>query len=463
MSQTPSRRFFLFVLVVPFMACAQDRKPRLYERGFQLSLFPGISTNGIASGSYYNKYSFNLFGGLSAGNRVLEVGVITNSNFRSSTGIQVAGLANIIGTNAFVNLTLSEERSLIAKDFEASMQGIQIAGMLNYVLNNARGIQLSGAFNHVGENFTGLQIAGIGNIAVGTSLGVHIAGVYNLVKESVAGFQISTLFNYTDAQLSGMQIALINKARWIKGKKSSPPTAARGLQIGLLNFCKKMEGLQIGLINFGGPMRGKQIGLINFLDKYPSKEFGRMGTPIGLINIGTFGSCVRVFYNELYPFNFEFTTGNTLNGTWTQSGMPYYDKNRIFNQNALIFGYDPGNDTWGFGYGFQKFLYNKVTPLPKPENEKRMITYGVKFLHLNRDMALDRSFNLLNKFNFSYGKRRSGIYWFVDVSVNYFLFTEEGEGQNIYAIRSTQISTGKVFGMLSEVWPGYAAGVQYRL
>ena len=43
------------------------KKIREYEKGFQLSLFPGISTNGISSGSYYNSYSFNLFGGLSAG------------------------------------------------------------------------------------------------------------------------------------------------------------------------------------------------------------------------------------------------------------------------------------------------------------------------------------------------------------------------------------------------------------
>src|SRR5687767_2431770 len=134
------------------------KKIREYEKGFQFSLFPGISTNGISSGSYYNNYSVNLFGGLSAGNRILELGLITNSNMKTTTGIQIAGFANIVGTNAFINLTLSEERALInSEDFEVNRKGIQIAGFLNYVLNHASGIQFSGGLNVVGNNFKGIQ------------------------------------------------------------------------------------------------------------------------------------------------------------------------------------------------------------------------------------------------------------------------------------------------------------------
>jgi len=42
--------------------CQVEKKIRQYERTFQFSLLPGISTNGIYSGSYYNKFSLNLFG-----------------------------------------------------------------------------------------------------------------------------------------------------------------------------------------------------------------------------------------------------------------------------------------------------------------------------------------------------------------------------------------------------------------
>lgn len=446
--------------IVSFTVCAQEKKIRLYERTFQFSLFPGISTNGISSGSYVNKYSINLFGGLSAANQNVEVGLITNSHFRTSSGIQIAGLANIIGTNAFVNLTLSEERALIHDDFEVNNKGIQIAGIVNYVLNHASGIQLSGGFNHVGNDFKGIQLAGIGNSTGGFSVGFHAAGLYNLAKESVAGVQISTLFNYTDGQLSGTQIGLINKARWMKGRHSTPPTRAKSLQIGLINFSREMDGTQIGLINFGGAARGKQIGLFNFFQRLGSKEDVRMGTPIGLLNLGSRGSYIRVSYNEIFSTNLEYTTGNCLNCTWTQSGMPYTGRNRKFNQNALILGFDPDQDTWGFGWGFQKVLYNKATMLPKPTNEKRVITYGLKFLHLNRSMSLDKAFNMVTRLNLDWGKRKGGfLYWYAGVSVNYFLADPQTDGI-AFAIRSKEISTGKLFGKNSKMWPGYTVGLQ---
>ncbi len=381
---------------------------------------------------------------------------------KSITGIQIAGLANIVGANAFINLTLSEERTLInTEDFEVNSKGIQFAGFLNYVLNNSTGIQFSGGANVVGDNFTGLQLAGIGNSAGGTTVGLQLAGIYNLSKESVGGFQISSLFNYTDAQLSGMQLGMMNKAMRMKGKKSTPPTRARGLQIGLINFSKEMDGTQIGLINFGGDVRGKQIALINFFSKLPSKERVRMGTPIGLLNFGSKGSYFRFYYNEIFPTNIEYTTGNCLNCSWVMgSEMPFDDSNQIFNQNALILGFDPFQDTWGFGYGFQKVLYNKASIMPSPFNKRRVITYGIKFLHLNRTLSFDDSFNLLSRLNVDYGKRWRFMYIFASVSLNYFLHETDEVTKN-YDIKSAIISTGKVGAMESEFWPGYAIGIQF--
>ncbi len=454
---------FVLMLLVAVTGYGQvNKKIREYEKGFQLSLFPGISTNGISSGSYYNSFSINLFGGLSAGNRILELGLITNANMKTTTGIQVAGLANILGTNAFINLTLSEERTLInTEDFEVNRKGIQIAGFLNYVLNHTSGIQVSGGFNVTGNNFRGLQLAGIGNSAGETTVGLQLAGIYNLSKESVGGFQISALFNYTDAQLSGLQLGAINKARWIKGKKSTPPTRARGLQLGLINSSKGMDGWQVGLINFGGDARGKQIGLINFFSKYPSKERTRMGTPIGLINIGSKGSYFRLSYNEIFPTNLEYTTGNCLNCSWViGSEMPFDDSNQIYNQNALIVGYDPSQDTWGFGYGFQKVLYNKFSVRPSPLNKKRVITYGIKALHLNRSLSFDDSFNILTRLNAEYGKRWRFLYVFAGISLNYFL-SDSDDASDVYKIKSVRVSAGKVGDLNSEIWPGYVFGIQF--
>jgi hypothetical protein len=448
---------FHFVVSISTYAQEQPKKKiKTYEKTFQVSLFPGISTNGIASGSYFNKYSLNLFGGLSAGNHHLEVGLITNSHFQSSTGIQLAGLANITGTNAFVNLTLSEERALIHDNFEVNNKGIQISGILNYVLNHASGLMLTGGFNHSGNDFKGFQLAGLGNSTGGYASGIQIAGFYNVVQESVAGLQVSCLFNFTDAQLSGTQIALINKARWMKGKNSTPITKARSLQIGLINLSTEMHGTQIGLINFGGEFRGKQIGLINFFQRLKSKENANAGTPIGLLNLGSFGSVI-------FSANVEYTTGNCLNCTWTPAGpvgVPYVGNHKIKNQNALILGYDPMKEQWGFGYGFIKILTNKFAAGPHRLNEIRMMSYGVRFLHLNSDHELDTNFNLVTRGNFDFGIRYKSSYVFAGVAINYYLHAKEAE-QFGYEINSLVFESPSILGLASKVWPGYSLGVQF--
>lgn len=458
------RPFVWLAILIPSIALGQVKKKiREYERTFQFSLFPGISTNGIYSGSYFNDYSFNLFGGLSAGNHILEISPITNVNMKSSTGIHLAGLANIIGANAFINLSMAEEWELIKGDFESNGKGIQVAGFLNYVRNHSSGIQLAGVLNAVGGDFKGIQIAGIGNSAGnstnGFSEGLQMASIYNISRQSIAGFQVSSFFNYTNGQLSGTQLGLINKAREMPGKYSQP-TKARGFQIGLFNFSKEMDGTQIGLINFGGASLGKQFGLINFFRRSPTTRNTRYGTPIGLINIGSVGSFMRLSFNEVFATNIEYTTGNCLNCSRTQSGMPFDDKNQIYNQNSLIVGYDPFQETWGFGYGFQKVLYNKSSMLPTDRNNrKRIISYGIRFLHLNRKLEFDRSFNLLNRLHVEYGKRFMGRYVFVGASFNYFLRDAEVSADS-YKINSLKISTGKFFDFESDFWPGYSIGVQ---
>jgi hypothetical protein len=473
MSKTFTKTFLLLtVLSVCTPAFAQQdstavplRRFREYKRTFQLSLFPGISTNGIFSGAYYNMFSLNIFGGASAGNRFLEIGFTTNTNFKKSNGIQLAGLGNIIGANAFLNLTLSEERALVHNDFLCNFQGIQAAGILNYVFDHAKGIQISGGLNVVGRSFKGFQVAGIGNAAGETSQGIHIAGVFNVANESVAGIQIATLFNFTEEELSGTQIGLINKSRWMKGKFSSPPTSRRGFQIGLFNFCKAMDGTQIGLINFGGDMKGKQFGLINFFRRMPTKEPTYMGTPVGLLNIGSYGSYYRLYYNEIFSTNFEYTTGNCMNCTWTQSTQPYWDLNKKQNQNALILGYDYWKQIWGFGYGFQKVLYHKSSMNPKDQNNgKRVITYGVRFLHLNEGMELDKRFNLVTRLNFDwgsfkFGKKYLSYYWYAGLSLNYFAYDPKADTE-AFAVQSLQIDTGKLFDWKTMFWPGYNIGIQ---
>ena len=111
----------------------QPKKLPYQERNLQFSLFPGLSTNGLSSAIYYNKFSFNLTSGLSAGNHYFELGVISNTHTRSSGGIQIAGLANIVGSNSYIHLSNYEERQLIKAGDRSELKGIQFAGMLNFV------------------------------------------------------------------------------------------------------------------------------------------------------------------------------------------------------------------------------------------------------------------------------------------------------------------------------------------
>jgi hypothetical protein len=356
-----------------------------------------------------------------------------------------------------MNLTLSEERSLIHDGFECSITGIQFAGMLNYVRDHATGIQVSGGLNVIGRDYTGFQLAGVGNSAAGFTQGIQLAGLYNISGESMGGIQVSALFNFVNGRFSGTQIGLMNKAAQMMGRRSMPPTPGRSLQIGLINVSKANHGLQIGLINFGGEMRGKQIGLINFLGP-PSKENVRRGTPIGLLNLSTTGPLFRAYTNEVFLTSVEITTGNCLNCTYVfGSNMPFNDANKIFNQNALIFGYDGLAKTWGFGYGFQKTLHNKFSVMPHRLNERRVISYGLSFTHLNRSLSFDRAFNVVSKLHVHYGKQVSVGRIYAGVSLNYFLADADPE---LYSVRSYRITAGRALGMRAEVWPGYTFGLQ---
>jgi len=89
-----------------------------------------------------------------------------------------------------------------------------------------------------------------------------------------------------------------------------------------------------------------------------------------------------------------------------------------------------------------------------------VITYGIKFLHLNRSLSFDDSFNLLSRLNLDYGKRWRFMYIFVGLSLNYFLH-ETDQSEDVYKIRSAKISTGKVAGVYSDFWPGYVIGIQF--
>lgn len=449
----------------------EHKKLRYRDKGFQLSLLPGVSTNGLESGRYFNKISLNLLSGISAGNYYFELAGLSNLSTNSAGGIQIAGLVNMIGSNTYLNMTLNEEQTAKKEGFSADFQGIHFSGALNFVRNHAKGFQFSGGFNVVQRNAQVVQLAGLGNAVGGQHDGLQVAGLYNVATRGT-GAQVATLYNGTNGSVTGFQVAMINKSKELLGKNTSPPTSVRGFQIGAINIARATGGTQIGLINIAGKAKGTQIGLINIFSNSPNKESGKGNTPIGLINLGGFsGSHIEISANELFLTSVELTTGNCQNCTTVATGMPFEGKFKVMNQNALIYSFNPiegYNESvrWGAGYGFKKVLYNKMSMIAtkrardvRKGNESKFLSFGIQVFHLNREEQFQKELSLLTKLHADVGIRRaSHFYLYAGFSANFYFHRD----QNIEH-RALELSSGSTDNINYQVWLGYILGIHIRI
>ncbi len=162
-----------------------DAQTTRIERNFQISFVSPLGTNGAQSHLVTNKYSLNVLGGYSAGNRILELGSIYNVNTNYTSGAQFAGIANYTGT---------------------SDDAAQFAGIVNIAASGESTFQGAGIAN-VTQDVEGMQAAGIANIAKSVE-GVQAASIAN-IAQSVDGVQLG-LINIADRYESGMPIGLIN-------------------------------------------------------------------------------------------------------------------------------------------------------------------------------------------------------------------------------------------------------------
>jgi len=460
-----TRYLILLFTLIEFTSFGQTKKLRFKDKNIQVSLFPGIGSNGLYSGNYYNKYSLNILGGISAGNTILEIGGLSNMSLINSSGIQIAGMVNVVGSNTFLNLTVREERDLIKDGFRSDFEGIQLAGLINVARDNLTGFQISGGINMAGRAGIGLQMAGISNSVGEFFIGIQLAGIYNIAIDAVSGAQISLISNYTQGELNGFQIGTINKSKVMAGKNTGILTRNRGFQFGIVNISNKMDGTQIGLINIGKQVRGVQFGLINFFKKAPPKKHGKSGTPIAILNFGSKGAHKRIYANELFLTNIEKTTGNCFNCSNTQSGMPFSGSNKIMNQNALIFSYNPfkikeSSPKWAFGYGFQKVYYNKFSMTKHKWNNRRFYSLGIRFLHINKTKKIEPRLSLLTKLHAEYGRRLgklSPLYVFGGISLSTYLHKSLDNLENSFEILSKRSNK-----LTYQIWPGYTFGIHMR-
>ena len=156
-------------------------------RPVQLSLVPGLSTNGPLNSQVTNKFSVNIVGSYSAGLKGAELAGVFNIDKKNVTGFQAAGVLNIVG---------------------GSVHGVQAAGVANKDLDSVVGIQAAAVANSA-KHIKGLQLADIYNYA-----------------DDVHGMQWSAFINRTH-HLHGFQLGLINIA-----------DTCDGASYGLINIVK---------------------------------------------------------------------------------------------------------------------------------------------------------------------------------------------------------------------------------
>lgn len=307
-------------------------------RPYQMSMVPGISSNGKLNSQVINNISFNILGGYSGGVngfelgglfnidkkdvRLVQIGGLLNIDGASMTGVQIAGIHNTVldsvngfqvgGIGNFVKRSVKGwQIGGIYNHTGGSFKGAQLSGVANFAGKQFSGLQGSGNYNVAGNSFTGAQIAGWGNFARGNTVGAQLAGNININWKDLEGAQISGLGNLNGRHMKGVQIAGLGN---INGGEM------KGAQISaLLNYTKKLKGVQIGLVNIADTSDGYSIGLINIIFKGYHK--------------------LSLYTNEVLPFNGAFKTGNSKLYSILLAGV------------SVGYGNDTIDKAWSFGYG----------------------------------------------------------------------------------------------------------------
>jgi hypothetical protein len=197
---------------------------------YQVSLTPGLSTQGMYNSQVIDHFSLNILGGYTAGINGVEMAGIFNINRKDMRFLQAAGIFNFVG---------------------GSVKGIQMAGIYNSVLNDVFGLQAAGFANRANHFTGGVQMAGLANIdkqvagfqvaglmnIYGSGKGIAFAGFTNVARDS-SGTQIAGFMN-KGGNVSGLQLsAFINTAQKVKG-----------VQFGLINIADSSD-YPFGIINF---------------------------------------------------------------------------------------------------------------------------------------------------------------------------------------------------------------------
>ncbi|QRN96474.1 hypothetical protein JRI60_47000 [Archangium violaceum] len=195
-----------------------------------LSILPGISTNGFTSGNVVNNLSIGLLATHAGRVDGLATSIVGNWVDRELRGAEFAVVANYAGQ------VKGAQASVITNVAGGSMRGLQAVVGVNVAAGEMVGAQLSSGVNIASGETRGLQAA----------VGLNIA-------PAMTGMQLSTGVSLARS-LDGVQLSLLNVGGDVNGA-----------QVGLVNIARRMKGLQLGLLNVAGEAEGAPIGLLSIV------------------------------------------------------------------------------------------------------------------------------------------------------------------------------------------------------
>lgn len=303
-----------------------------------------------------------------------------------------------------------------------AVDGFEVGGLGNTVMEDVRGVQLAGMFNQVGGKVTGTQIAGLFNQAEKGVLGAQVAGLGNISRDSIIGTQIGGLFNTNGYHIDGMQIS------------------------GLFNVADGDVGHQIsGLFNRAHTVHKRQVGLINICDSTAKAGYG-------LINI------VQQGYNRIEVGASE--------GMFVTAGAKFGSR-KLYN--IILFGLrwdeleqtTPTNETavgsftsWSLGYGLGAAIKLR---------DKGLWNFELIASHVNEYETWTNELNLLVQFrttmDWKIGRRFS---LYAGPSVNFFISERPLIGVDEFATHLPYEPFGEYTDGDTRVhaWLGFTAGIR---
>ena len=279
-----------------------------------------------------------------------------------------------------------------------------------YGLNGGvNGAEIGSIFNYNKGSVSGFQLAGVGNFNTGATQGLLISGVANITQTTFSGIALSGAVNYANDSSKGAQISVLN----LSTQKFT------GLQLGAINYAKKVKGMQLGVINYQGTNSGYPIGIVSIAKG-------------GLYKFELTGG--EVFYTNL-----SYKMGVERLYTIYKVGNSSYKSKSVYSV--------------GLGFGSQL-----------PIGEKHRLIIDVSGNQIVYDNNWDSGLNLLNKLDLNYEfKLTPALSILAGPSLNVYVSDVKVEGEygtlNIpYTLSTSEWSNGKTF-----TWVGFNAGIGVEL